>query len=246
MPDLAQRVQHVRLLLETLNDPLPAPRGALRTDAGPSRSHYVPCETCRREGWVRRRSGWILCLVCDGRGWKAWETGEEEWDAYMELPLEEAGQLPREPNPVSLARVEEEIAERETGSVRPYGWERLRASYDRHGSYGELRRCLGWLSLAHPRRHSLVRAVLVDHEPRRLGPVAVLELELGVLMIALRMRTVRVPPWLIERTEADARRESIAELAAQGLRAGEIARRLGLPKSVVRRKLKAWPSAVAV
>jgi DNA-binding NarL/FixJ family response regulator len=57
-------------------------------------------------------------------------------------------------------------------------------------------------------------------------------------MSALRMRTVRVPGWLIERTDADERRDAIVALASTGLPAGEIARRLGVPKSTVRKRLR--------
>jgi hypothetical protein len=170
-------------------------------------------------------------LLCDGTGWKRRE-GEPAWDAYLELPLHEAAELPREPT----RRRDAGIA---ADGEAPFVWERLRLAYDRHGSYPELRRQLDWLSLVEPRRHRLVRVVLVDHEPRVLDGRTHAELVLGVVMVALRMRSVRVPPWLIERTEAAARRDSIEALAEEGLRAGEIAKRLGLSKESVARKLRA-------
>lgn len=241
---LAERTQRVRLLLETLNDPYPTPRGALRSDAGPAPSKYVPCQTCRRTGWVKQRRRYVLCLLCDGRGWKRRTAGDIPWDAYLEMPLAEAADLPREATPVSLRRVDEEVAEAEGRYERlSYAWERLQAAYERHGSYAEIRRQLVWLEQVEPRRHKLVRAVLVDHEPRRLEARLERELDLGVLQIALRMKSVRVPPWLIERSAAAERRATIADLAAQGLRAGEIARVLGLPKKVVRRRLGAGASS---
>jgi DNA-directed RNA polymerase specialized sigma24 family protein len=101
-----------------------------------------------------------------------------------------------------------------------------------------MRGALDWLSLQHPRRYRLVRTVLVDHEPRALDEHAHVDLDLGVLMIALRVRTVRVPPWLMERTAADERRDAIVELAAIGLTAGEIARRTGIPRGTVRKRLR--------
>lgn len=230
MADLAERVLRVRLLLETLNDPYPTPRGALVTDPGPGPSRYVPCETCGRRGEVRVRSGWLLCLVCDGRGWKRRER-EPEWDAYVELPVVEAATLPRElgkPTPVP-EHVHEET----------YGWERLRRTYDRHGSYRAVRAQLDWLSLEAPLRHRLVQTVIVDHEPRVLTPESGTQLHLGVLMITQRMpRTVRVPPWLLEKSAAAEKRTTIEALAADGFTAGEIARRLGVTKESVRRKLK--------
>jgi Helix-turn-helix domain len=176
------------------------------------------------------RGGWQLCLLCDGRGWKRRSADDAPWDGYVELPLQEASELPREPT----RRRAEPVGEHE-----PFVWERLRATYDRHGSYGELRRQLDWLSLRSPTRHRLVRSVLVDHEPKLLTAGASRELELGVLQVALRMRTVRVPPWLIERTAADERRDVLAALAADGLRAGEIARRLGITREAAKRKLRA-------
>jgi hypothetical protein len=80
-----------------------------------------------------------------------------------------------------------------------------------------------------------VVAVHVEHEPLELGPPARLELELGVLALALRLGTVRVPPWLMEPPET--RRASVAELAAAGLGAGAIARELAIPKGTVRKYL---------
>src|SRR5215467_4876054 len=94
MSDLADRVQRVRLLLDTLDDPYPQPSTALRPDSGPAASAYVPCETCRRAGEVRVRGGWQLCLLCDGRGWRRRQAGDPEWDAYVELPVVEAAALP--------------------------------------------------------------------------------------------------------------------------------------------------------
>lgn len=237
--DLAERVVRVRLLLETLDDPYPTPRGALVSDPGPAPSRYVPCETCKGRGELRHRGGWGLCLICDGRGWKRRESGEPAWDAYVGLPLIEAAALPREA-PTRLP-LPEEVRE------ASYGWERLRQAYDRQGSYKNLRLQLDWLSLAAPLRFRLVRTVLVEHEPRELAPAMRVELDLGVVMIARRMPTVRVPPWLIERSAAAERRNTVDALAAEGFSAGEIARRLGTSKEAVRRKLKrnAIGSAVA-
>lgn len=229
MPSLSDRVQRVRLLLETLNDPYPTPRGALEPDSGPAASRYVPCETCREQGWVRvRQRAYVLCLACDGRGWRRREHGDVEWDAYLGMTLADAAELPREPTRRSPLPAEADP---------PYAWERMQRAYERHGSYRELRARLEQLSLSHPYRHRLVRAVLVDGEPRVLDAAAERELELGVIHLALRMRSVRVPTWLIERSAAAERRSSVEELAAQGLRAGEIARILGMTKKAVRRKL---------
>ena len=223
--DLAERMQRVTLLLQTLNDPYPTPRIAVVPDAGPAPSRYVPCETCGRRGEVRVRAGWKLCLVCDGQGWKRRED-EPAWDAYLEMPLDEAARLPR----ASAARAPSE----DDG----YGWERLRRRYDASGSYAAVRRQLRWLQLVEPRRHGLVRSVVVDHEPRALSAEAERELQLGVLALTLRLGKVRVPRWLIEQTDAERRRHDIVALAADGLTPGQIARALGLPKKVVQRRLR--------
>ena len=229
MPDLAERVQRVRLLLDTLDDPYPSLGTAIRPDSGPAPSRYVPCETCRRAGEVRVREGWQLCLLCDGRGWRHRQAGDPEWDAYVELPVVEAAALPvpiapRAPVPV--------------GVEESYAWERDRRRYDRHGSYQELRTQLDRLGLIRPRRYWLVRTVLVEHDERGLCAGEQLQLNLGVVQLALWMRVLKVPGWLIERTKADERRETLDELAAAGLRAGEIARLLGLPKETVVRRLR--------
>lgn len=241
MPGLADRVQRVRLLLDTINDPYPTPRGHLRPDAGPAPSRYVPCLTCHRKGWVKLRRELVLCLVCDGTGSKRRRGNEQAWDSYLNMPLSEATPVAREP--MSLRQVEEQVAEQE-GRLEDlsYGWERLQAAYQRHGSYKELRRQLEWLARVRPQRHRLIRTVLVEHEPRQLDARSSLELELGVVQVALRMRTVRVPPWLLEHAAADERQQTIAQLAGKGMRAGEIARKLGIPKEVVRRRLKTLPT----
>jgi len=239
-PNLADRVHRVRVLLDTLNDPYPTPKGHLRPDAGPAPSRYVPCLTCQRQGWLKRRGRLILCLACDGTGDRRRRHDEEPWDAYLNVPLGDAEPVAREP--MSLRAIEEQVAEQEGRyEALSYGWERLQRAYQAHGSYRELRRQLEWLRASAPRRHRLVRTVLIEHEPRTLDARAALDLELGVVALALRMRSVRVPPWLMEHAAADERQQTIAALAALGLRAGEIARRLGIPKEVVRRRLKGVP-----
>ena len=175
---------------------------------------------------MRARGGWTFCLVCDGTGWKR-RDGEPAWDAYLEMPLMDANELPRATTPPRLG---------ENGDAGE-AWEALRARYDRHGSYRELRRHLDWLSLSHPRRYLLVRRVLVDHEPFALTHGDGHELRIGVVLIARRMRNVRVPTWLIEHGNARENR-TIEGLAADGLTPGQIARALGLSRDQVKRKLR--------
>ena len=224
---IAEQVQRVTLLLQTLNDPYPTPRIAVEPESGPSPSRYVPCETCMRRGEVRVRAGWMLCLVCDGSGWKRRED-EPAWDAYLEMPLDEAIKLPQSFR-TNSGRISDDDA---------FGWERLRRRYDANGSYAQLRRQLRWLQVAQPRRHGLVVAVHVEHEPRVLSSESERQLYLGVLALALKLGKVRVPRWLMEQGEAERRRHDIVGLAAEGLTPGEIARALGLTKKVVQRRLR--------
>jgi len=234
MSDLAERVQRVRLLLDTLNDPYPQPQTALRPDSGPAPSAYVPCEACRRAGELRVRGGWQLCLLCDGRGWRRRTGNEEAWDAYIELPLTEASQLPVPIRPSSPPP---------TGVEESYAWERERRRYDRHGSYRELRGQLDRLQRAHTRRYWLVRGVLVEHDRRALDAPSRLQLDLGVVQLALWMPVVKVPAWLIERTRTSERQLTISELAQTGMTLGEIARRTGIPKRTIRKRLGYAPGA---
>lgn len=226
MSELERRVERVRLLLRSLNDPYPTPQGALSPDAGPAASRYVPCETCRRSGVVRARGGWLLCLVCDGTGLKR-RSDEPEYDLYLELPLEEALRLPSTAAPRSRSSAE-------SGEDR-FGWERALEAHERHGSYGELRRVLEWLAEANPRRYRLVRVALIDQTGVTLSTVAQREVDLGVISIALKMRRVKVPYWLREPGHEP---ETVGSLAAAGMQAGEIARKLGMSKRAVRRKLR--------
>jgi hypothetical protein len=227
--DLADRVTRVRLLLETLNDPYPTPRSALRSDSGPAASRYVPCEDCRRAGWVRKRRGLlVLCLSCDGHGWRRRQRGDGEWDAYVGLPVSEAVTLPVEivPRPAILDDAE-----------RGYAWERLKASYERRGSYKEVRFRHGQLASHAPLRHHLIQVILIDQEPYELAPSHKREIDLGVVSIALKMRSVRVPPWLLQH-EQETVNATVRSLAAQGLKPGQIAGRLGLSPEAVKRTLR--------
>lgn len=230
MLDLADRYVRVRLLLESLNDYVPAPvNREMRSQSGPAASYYVPCETCRARGRVRQRSGTTLCLACDGVGWRRRERHDEPWCAYTELPVAQAVELPT----MAAPRIERDPDEEEA-----YAWEHARRSHDRHGSYRQIRILLDDLASTRPLRYRLIRAVLVDKEPRQLTAIDEREIALGVVEIALRMRNVRVPPWIMERSAASERRETVLALAADGYPAAEIARRTGLSREAVKRKLR--------
>ena len=229
MPDLAERVGKVRLLLETLHDPYPTTRPTMRPEPGPAASRYVPCEACHRHGWARTRRGVVLCLVCDGAGWRRRRSDDEAWDAYIGLPVTEAVQLP-----VEAAHRPRDL---DAGEESPYGWERLQAAYEARGSYREVRRCLGLLARERPWRHHLVCVVVVENQPRQLSRWDELEVDLGVVWITLRMRSIRVPPWLLEHERIE-RNEEIQALANIGLTPSQIALQIGLEKEAVKRQLR--------
>ena len=138
---------------------------------------------------------------------------EPEWDRYLEMPVVEAAAMPTMPTPPRPPEQDDS-----------YSWERGVRLHDRHGSYASLRRQLEWLREAHPPRHQLVRAVLVDAEPRAITPRGSRELQLGVVMIALRMPRVRVPHWLMQNGHAQERRQTISALAREGMGAGKLPR----------------------
>lgn len=226
---LLDRVARVRILLGSMNDWLPGVQGALRSDSGPAASKYVPCETCRTTGWIKARSGRLLCLVCDGAGWKRRGAGEAEWCAYTGLPVEQAVSLPvmTTSRPQLTSTVDD-----------AYPWERAHQAYERHGSYKELRIRLDQLGDVHWQRRRLIKLVLVDKEPVALAPDQDAEMSLGVTWIALRMRSVRVPTWLMERSRAAEKRETVAALYSDGYSVGEIARRTGLTRKAIRRRIQ--------
>ena len=227
--ELLDRVGRVRLLLETMNDYVPTPAGALRSDSGPAASRFVPCATCRRTGWVKARRGLVLCLVCDGVGWKRRGAGEEEWDAYVELPVAQAVELPT--MGVANGRHDPDTIE------ESYSWERARATADRNGSYKQVRVRLDQLGQVHRLRHRLITVVLVDKEPVTVSPWHDTQVSLGVAWIALGLRVVRVPPWIMERSAAAEQRETLGALVADGYSASEIARKTGMSTKAVRRKM---------
>lgn len=250
MPPLAERVHKVRLLLVTLHDGYPTERGSLETPSGVAEGRRIPCEDCRRRGWLKTRHGMQLCLICDGSGWKLRGRRDEPWDEYVSLPTAEAAQLPVMPSapPVEaiLARLADEQAEREGRLAGlAYGWERARAAHDRRGSYRELRRSLERLADARPGWHRLVLAKLVYHEPRVFTPTAETAIELGVGWLALEMRgPIRVPPWVMERDRAERNRDTIEALAQGGLSPSQIAKHMGMSRKAVKRRLRARSSRI--
>jgi len=241
---LAERVHKVRLLLVTLNDGYPTTQGSLDVPSGVAEGRRVPCDDCKRRGWIRTRQGDQLCLVCDGLGWRRRRSPEEPWDEYVGLPTAEAAALPVMPSapPVDaiLARLADEKDEREGRLAGlAYGWERARAAADRRGSYKELRRSLDRMRDDRPSWHRLIVARLVNDEPRTLTATAEMAIELGVVWVALDMRgPVKVPHWVMERERADRARDSIELLLRDGMTPAQIAARLGMSRKAVKRRIR--------
>lgn len=246
-----QRMGKVRLLLSTLDDYVPAAKSVdLGDEPGPAPARRVPCEACERQGWVRGR----LCLLCDGRGWRRRLNGESAWDEYLELPVAEAV----EPQlfsgtdhaaeirrlDASIRRIQQTLRAK-AGVIdrrERFGWEHAREQQERHGSYGELRVQLVRLrSTLEPAWLAVFRTHLSSIEVQLSERDRVYE-DVGVDWLQREMRTLKVPPWLLE-YEGGRRRQSVAALAERGLQPGAIARRTGIPKQKVRRILRGMAAA---
>lgn len=247
---MEQRIVAVRILLVSVLDYLPSPvtsSGLLSRSSlpGPAPGKRVPCTYCRRTGNVRYRNRPSrLCPLCTGTGWRLRrKTDEQPWDEYVGEPVEEAStQHPRSMTKPELhgalerLQFEQDVREGRTEGER-FGWERERASYDRQGSYKELRRAVSRLYVLWPPGYLQINRFYfrgLSFQPSLFDRQTC---DVAEEWLAREMRgPVRVPSWLIER-EADSRKGTVAELAAAGMTAGQIARRLGIPKAKVRRLL---------
>lgn len=234
-PELQEKVRRVKLLLRGLDDYVPSPPSQrLASRPGKSASRRVPCTFCLRSGSVDGRT----CPVCDGHKWRLSRAGDEKWDEYTETKIvpEGKGSMPSYVMDAEIARLEAEEATR-AGKIdhESYGWERARARQERLGSFREVRLHLQRLGRDHPDLHTAVRQKYVldfpvhgiDHDMA----------ELGVALIANRMKHVRVPPWE-ENAEAQRKERTVRELVAQGWNASRIARELRLSKEKVKRMIK--------
>lgn len=194
--------------------------------------------------------GTVLCNVCQGTGWRRRRAGDEKWDEYVEEPLTEAmqptGVLGFYDRAQNIRRLTHELEKLEADAAaregrldqERFGWERQRQAMERAGSYRELRRVLRQLDSWWPEGFQLLRrrywlGVPVIFDARQRGVI-----EMAEAWLAHTMRgSIRVPPWILEQ-RAQARVETVASLAAEGMTAGVIARRLRMPKEKVRRLLK--------
>lgn len=222
------KARRVRLLLESWFDYLPSPPHVqLKAPSGPVASKYVPCEPCARQGYIVYKGQRRLCFTCNGTGTRRRRVRDEEWCAYTELPLAEARALQQSAVVTRTSSVTD--VERE----QAFAWERRKASYRRHGSYDELERALDRMRVGFPTGfYALTRryqwGVSVDEELEKRA----------IYWLAAQMHSIRVPRW-VKDTSPVHPRELVLDLASRGLGAGQIAKRLQIPKNAVKRILRA-------
>jgi len=245
-PELEQRMRQVRVLLDTRFDYLPSVHVTdLGDRPGPAASKRVPCTYCDRTGLTGSRH----CPVCGGVGWRRRRPDDEEWDEYTETPLADAqlgvSGLPSVGEEIqrlttSIDRIQADLDARAGvfDNAEQYGWEKARRSYYRNGSYAELERSLETMARALPHLHAVLlktTARALPARPPAREPVAV---EIGVAYVAVEMRgPIRVPKWITyERSVKQA--PTVKQLAMEGMKAPQIAKRLGLSKSKVKHMLR--------
>jgi len=229
-----ERLEAIVLLLETMYDYIPRARG-VDTGAlpGPAASRRVRDETTGE--------------------WRTRRHGEPAWDEYLDMPMAEA----MTPTTITGSRDVASEIRRLTSSIERiqlildahegryenerHGWEREREALEKAGSYAQLRTALLELERDKP---ELRAALAITFDPQREG----LPRKYGPELIALRHRALlelserlpvrlRVPPW-IQEYQSSRRLDTVEGLAAKGLGAGAIARRLRIPKKTVQRILR--------
>lgn len=255
-PELEQRMRQVRALLDSRYDYLPSVHVTdLGDTPGPAKSKRAPCDHCDRTGVlaIRPKPAWPLastrlCPVCDGHGWRRRRVDDEEWDEYTESPLSDvqlgAAGLPSLGESIqrltsSIDRIQADLDARagEFDKSEQYGWEKVRRSYYRNGSYAELDRVLIVMGRESPHLRSALLLAVAHALPRDDDHQAVI-VEIGTAYVARKMRgPIRVPNWIMyERSVKQT--VTVKQLALDGMKAPQIAKRLGLSKSKVKHMLK--------
>lgn len=238
-----ERITAVRILLPSLYDYLPQPvtsSGLIARSSKPgvAPGRRVPCDYCHRRGRILTRQGRRYCPVCDGDGWRTRRKGEDPWDEYTRAEVKDVDAQNPHAMDTGVLTITLDRLNRDPSEDR-YGWETSRLIHERKGSYDELRRALRllealWPSGAHQLRRRYFRGLSVA-----LTASDLVLCDCAEEWLAREMRgPVRVPPWLCE-SAANGRRKTVQELHQEGLRPGEIARRLGMPKLKVQRMLRA-------
>lgn len=251
MQDLAERVRCVRLLLATVDEPYPSPRDSIGglegRVAGPAPGRRVPCGVCAKTGRVMYSDGTSrLCPLCGGTTWRRRRKGEDAYDEYTGEPVGDSDSAPAHKTPFRLEDdyrklgVQLEAVDHllEPGRSPEYAWETVRRTWDRAGSYPELREALAVLAEHWPAGHAVIQSVWLRHVPvRMIGKAHDVE-KVGVTWLAIQMQgEIRVPSWLLEDALHD-RKLTFAEMVRAGHSASEIAKRLQMSKKRVKKMLK--------
>lgn len=209
-----EKAEKIRLLLLTMDERFPSPRGmelASQPGAVPTK---VPCLFCNRRGRVQTKyKRWRYCPLCEGNVWRSARVGEEAFDPYVyehdhaPFRLRTLGDVERLGGDIVLK------PHVRTYLVPPrahaYSWESSVSPWERSGSYAELRRCLDLMCQSEP----------------LLSPYSVA----GLKWLVRHWRgPCRVPRWerKYER-QADPGEKHIRELARMGLKKARIARETG-------------------
>lgn len=242
--EIEQRMHKVRLLLSSLDDYVPGPKvTSLGNESGPAPSKLVPCE-CHT----------IPCHVCNDTKWRRRQKDEPAWDEYLEQRVDEAIEpqlFSGVDHAAEIRRLDASIARiRRTLMAKAgvldkrekFSWEAAREQQERYGSYRELRKWLRVLALKWPEGHRAIRRVHLSNIEVKLTELDRTHEDVAVYWLQHQMKSLRVPPWLME-YDASRRRDSVQSLHARGLNPGAIARRTGIRKEKVKRILKGLAAA---
>lgn len=214
----------VRLLLLSMLDYLPTPRGArlyAAAEPGPQASFYVPCFSCKASGrrrglghcqiclehsqagrrLKRPRHGCTMCLECDGRGERKRRKGDEGHDGYSGLPMSE---LERAVNDAQTKDLPKDVRKAysmalESSEEDEVWWLRQRERYRAAGSYRALEYVLGCLrEIAMPRYEQLIHWATSHEDPLwEWSESAQEEIDYTVRAIARVMpKPIRLPNWV--------------------------------------------------
>lgn len=255
-PEMIQRVERVRVLLDTLDDYLPGPSTVhLASPSGIAEGKRVPCDHCRRTGKVTYdvkvagKPVILPCAACDGTGWRRRRAGDEAWDEYVE---EKLPQHAEDPLPVAVKALRNwTTQELEAGIARgrqmelqragihyseKFAWEARREQQEREGSYRELRRLLGQLRRECPELAAALSLSLAGLPYERTAALQSLQAK-ALTWLAERMpKRIRVPFEDLERSRE--RKRTAVELWDAGARSlTAIAKASGQARAKVKKAL---------
>lgn len=218
--DTRDRRHRTILLLESRHDWQPAPRSQCATFGalpGELATEPVKCRSCHGAGTVNGRKGPEPCSTCSGAGRylvDAYTGARPGSQKIGEKPTRTETQRRMDAEIQRLRLQLERPSEIRTGAdlagMAPFVWERDRDRHYRHGDYRALDLALEWLAGVAPERRQLL-AWVFEHRVVSLGdaPAGVRAAAVrSVDMVAGRLPDpIRVPPWLLPKHPALARRE---------------------------------------